>query len=113
MERIALTPAVELSYLVEQEQYDLLSTIESEDCTPSLSQAVRLKKLSQAGQLNADKIFAVMSEEKANQKERIKIPTERVRKFFPKSYSNTQIEEVIIKLCEAHYKRKHRDEPER
>lgn len=111
--RIAFTPAVELSYLNDIEQQDLIEIIESEDCTPSLSQAVRMKKLSQQGLLTDDKILEIMSEEKANQKERIKIPTERVRKFFPKSYSNTQIEEVIIKLCEAHYKRKHRDEPER
>ena len=111
--RIAFTPAFELSYLNDIEQQDLIEIIESEDCTPSLSQAVRMKKLSQQGLLTDDKILEIMSEEKANQKERIKIPTERVRKFFPKSYSNTQIEEVIIKLCEAHYKRKHRDEPER
>lgn len=111
--RIAFTPAVELSYLNDIEQQDLIEIIESEDCTPSLSQAVRMKKLSQQGLLADDKILEIMSEKKANQKERIKIPTERVRKFFPKSYSNTQIEEVIIKLCEAHYKRKHRDEPER
>lgn len=111
--RIAFTPAVELSYLNDIEQQDLIEIIESEDCTPSLSQAVRMKRLSQQGLLTDDKILEIMSEEKANQKERIKIPTERVRKFFPKSYSNTQIEEVIIKLCEAHYKRKHRDEPER
>ena len=111
--RIAFTPAVELSYLNDIEQQDLIEIIESEDCTPSLSQAVRMKKLSQQGLLADDKILEIMSEEKANQKERIKIPTERVRKFFPKSYSNTQIEEVIVKLCEAHYKRKHRDEPER
>lgn len=65
-ERIAFTPAVELSYLTEQEQYDLMNIIESEDCTPSLSQAGRMKKLSQAGTLNADKIFAIMSEEKTN-----------------------------------------------
>ena len=111
--RIAFTPAVELSYLNDIEQQDLIEIIESEDCTPSLSQAVRMKRLSQQGLLTDDKILEIMSEEKPNQKERIKIPTERVRKFFPKSYSNTQIEEVIIKLCEAHYKRKHRDEPER
>ena len=111
--RIAFTPAVELSYLNDIEQQDLIEIIESEDRTPSLSQAVRMKKLSQQGLLTDDKILEIMLEEKANQKERIKIPTERVRKFFPKSYSNTQIEEVIIKLCEAHYKRKHRDEPER
>lgn len=104
--RIAFTPAVELSYLNDIEQKDLLEVIESEDCTPSLSQAVRMKKLSQAGKLNDDKILEIMSEEKANQKERIKIPTERVRKYFPQSYSNAQIEEAIIKLCEVHYRKK-------
>ena len=111
--RIAFTPAVELSYLNDIEQQDLIQTIESEDCTPSLSQAVRMKKLSQAGELNDDKILEIMSEEKANQKERIKIPTERVRKYFPQSYSNSQIEEMIVKLCEAHYKRKQRNNFER
>ena len=104
--RIAFTPAVELSYLNDIEQQDLIEAIESEDCTPSLSQAVRMKKLSQAGKLNDDKILEIMSEEKANQKERIKIPTERVRKYFPQSYSNAQIEEAIIKLCEVHYRKK-------
>lgn len=107
--QIAFTPAVELSYLNDIEQQDLLEVIESEDCTPSLSQAVRMKKLSQKGNLNDDKILEIMSEEKANQKERIKIPTERVRKYFPQSYSNAQIEEMIVKLCEAHYKRKQRN----
>ena len=111
--RIAFTPAVELSYLNDIEQQDLIEAIESEDCTPSLSQAVRMKKLSQAGELNNDKILEIMSEEKANQKERIKIPTERVRKYFPQSYSNAQIEEMIVKLCEAHYKRKQRNNFER
>ncbi len=109
--RIAFTPAVELSYLNDIEQQDLLEVIESEDCTPSLSQAVRMKKLSQAGELNDDKILEIISEEKANQKERIKIPIERVRKYFPKSYSNAQIEEAIIKLCEVHYcKKQHQQE---
>lgn len=111
--RIAFTPAVELSYLNDIEQQDLIEIIESEDCTPSLSQAVRMKRLSQQGLLTDDKILEIMSEEKPNQKERIKIPTERVRKYFPKNYSTSQIEEAIIKLCETHYKRKHRDEPER
>lgn len=111
--RIAFTPAIELSYLNDIEQQDLIEAIESEDCTPSLSQAVRMKKLSQAGELTDDKILEIMSEEKANQKERIKIPTERVRKYFPKSYSNSQIEEMIVKLCEAHYKRKQRNNLER
>lgn len=108
--RIAFTPAVELSYLNDIEQQDLIEAIESEDCTPSLSQAVRMKKLSQAGELTDDKILEIMSEEKANQKERIKIPTERVRKYFPQSYSNAQIEEAIIKLCEAHYRKKQRQQ---
>lgn len=104
--QIAFTPAVELSYLNDIEQKDLIQAIEMNDCTPSLSQAVRMKKLSQTGKLDDDKIFEIMSEEKANQKERIKIPTDKVRQYFPKSFSNTQIEDAIIKLCEAQYKKK-------
>ena len=112
--RIAFTPAVELSYLNDIEQQDLIQAIESEDCTPSLSQAVRMKKLSQAGELDDDKILEIMSEEKANQKERIKIPTERVRKYFPKNFTNTQIEDTIIRLCENYYKKQqNRNTPER
>lgn len=112
--RIAFTPAVELSYLNDIEQQDLIQTIESEDCTPSLSQAVRMKKLSQAGELDDDKILEIMSEEKANQKERIKIPTERVRKYFPKDFTNSQIEDTIIRLCENYYKKQQtRNTPER
>ena len=112
--RIAFTPAVELSYLNDIEQQDLIQTIESEDCTPSLSQAVRMKKLSQAGELDDDKILEIMSEEKANQKERIKIPTERVRKYFPKEFTNSQIVETIIRLCENYYKKQQkRNTPER
>ena len=103
--RIAFTPAVELSYLNDIEQQDLIQTIESEDCTPSLSQAIRMKKLSQQGLLDDDKISEIMSEEKANQKERIKIPTERVRKYFPKDFTNTQIEDTNIRLCENYYKK--------
>ncbi|MEE0897680.1 MAG: ParB/RepB/Spo0J family partition protein [Acutalibacteraceae bacterium] len=108
--RIAFTPAVELSYLNDIEQQDLIQTIESEDCTPSLSQAVRMKKLSQQGLLDDDKILEIMSEEKANQKERIKIPTERVRKFFPESYTKTQIEDAIVKFCEANFKRRQKQQ---
>ena len=112
--RIAFTPAVELSYLNDIEQQDLIQTIESEDCTPSLSQAVRMKRLSQQGLLDDDKILEIMSEEKANQKERIKIPTERVRKYFPKEFTNTQIEDTIIRLCENYYKKQQkRNTPER
>ena len=108
--RIAFTPAVELSYLNDIEQQDLIQTIESEDCTPSLSQAVRMKKLSLSGKLDDDKILEIMSEEKANQKERIKIPTERVRKFFPESYTKAQIEDAIVKLCEANFRRRQKQQ---
>ena len=104
--RIAFTPAVELSYLNDIEQQDLIQTIESEDSTPSLSQAVRMKKLSQQGLLDDDKILEIMSEEKANQKERIKIPTEKLRKYFPRDFSASQIEDAIIKMCEAQYRKK-------
>ena len=108
--QISFTPAVELSYLNDIEQRDLLQAMELNDCTPSLSQAVRMKKLSQQGRLDDDKIGEIMAEEKANQKERIKIPTERVRKYFPKSFSNSQIEDEIVKLCEVHYKRRQRQQ---
>lgn len=90
-----------------------MSIIESEDCTPSLSQAVRLKKLSQAGQLNEDKIFAVMSEEKANQKERISFPFEDVRRFFPKSYTQKDVYNAILKLIGEDYKRRERSRKNR
>ena len=108
--QISFTPAVELSYLNDIEQRDLLQAMGLNDCTPSLSQAVRMKKLSQAGKLDDDRINEIMAEEKANQKERIKIPTERVRKYFPKSFSNSQIEDTIVKMCEAQYKKKHAPE---
>jgi ParB family chromosome partitioning protein len=103
--RIAFNPAVELSYLAEKEQYNLLETIESEDCTPSLSQAQRMKKLSQDGKLDTDAIFAIMTEEKPNQKEQIKLPKDRIKKFFPKDYTAKQMEEVIMKLL-ADWQRK-------
>ena len=99
--KIALTPAVELSYLNEQEQRDLLETMESEDCTPSLSQAVQMKKLSQSRELNMDKIFEILREPKANQQEKISFRVEDLRKFFPKSYSVARIQERILKLLEA------------
>lgn len=103
--KMALIPAVELSYLTEQEQFDLLTTMESEDCTPSLSQAQRMKKLSQDGELSMDKIFSIMTEEKANQKEKLKIPMERVRNFFPKEYTPTQMEDAIVKALEEQHQR--------
>ena len=108
--RISFTPAVELSYLNEVEQQDLLEQIEENDCTPSLSQACRFKKISQAEGLTPEVIAEIMSEDKANQKERIKIPTEKLRKYFPKNYTVEQIENEIIKLCEKNYRLKQRDE---
>lgn len=104
--KIALTPAVELSYLSENAQAVLLEEIHRNDCTPSLSQAVRLKKQYQAETLTAEGIREIMSEEKANQKERIHIPTERIRKYFPKGYTVSQIEDAVVKLCERDYRRR-------
>lgn len=107
--RIAFTPAVELSFLQLEEQHLLLTAMEYGDCTPNLSQTQRLKTLSGEGRLTADAIAEIMGEEKANQKERIKIPADRVRKFFPKSYTIAQMEDEIVRLCEAHYRKKMRD----
>ena len=104
--KIALTPAVELSYLPEKAQTCLLEEMRRNDCTPSLSQAVRLKKEYQAKALTVPKLRSIMSEEKANQKDRLKIPMERIRKFFPKSYTPIQIEEAVVKLCEKDYRRR-------
>ena len=112
-DRIALTPAVELSYLSKQEQRDLLETMESEDCTPSLSQAIQLKKLSQAGELNMDKIFDIPREPKANQQDKISFRVDDLRKFFPKSYSATRIQETILKLLTDYYRKRERSREER
>ena len=106
--KIALTPAVELSYLTGQEQQNLLETMESEDCTPSLSQAVQLKKLSQSGELTMDKIFEILREPKANQQEKISFRVEDLRKFFPKTYSVSRIQERILKLLEADCRKRQR-----
>lgn len=103
--RIAFSPAVELSFLNNQEQTILLDIMQAEDCTPSLSQAIRLKKLSQVGQLDPERIFEIMSEEKANQKERIRIEVSRLRKYFPKSYTVKQMEETILRMLEANYQK--------
>ena len=104
--RIALTPAVELSYLTEEQQYSLLGTIEVEDRTPSLSQAVRFKKLSQAGQLTDELIDSIMQEEKANQREMFRIPMERLQKALP-DLKPSQVEDFIIKAIV--YYQKHLD----
>ena len=103
--RIAFSPAVELSFLNSQEQTILLDIMQAEDCTPSLSQAIRLKKLSQVGQLDPERIFEIMSEEKAKQKERIRIEVSRLRKYFPKSYTVKQMEETILRMLEANYQK--------
>jgi len=106
--KIALTPAVELSYLTKLEQRDLLETMESEDCTPSLSQSIQMKRLSQAGELNIDRIFDILREPKANQIDKISFRTTDIRKYFPKSYSPARIQEHIIKLLEADYRKRQR-----
>ena len=106
--KIALTPAVELSYLTKQEQQDLLETMESEDCTPSLSQAIQMKRLSQAGELDIDRVFDILREPKANQQDKISFRTADIRKYFPKSYSPVRIQEYIIKLLEADYRKRQR-----
>lgn len=95
--RIAFTPAVELSYLNQREQLDLLETIESEDCTPSLSQAIRMRKLSEAGQLDMDGIFHIMSEVKGNQREYIKLSSDKVGKYLNKLRTPQQKEDFILK----------------
>ena len=101
--RISFTPAVELSYLNEQEQYDLLEQMEINDCTPSLSQACRFKKISYEQGLTPEVIAEIMSEEKANQKEMFKVPMERIRKYIPKGNAK-QTEDFVLKACEHYYK---------
>ena len=104
--KIALTPAVELSFLKKDEQENLFATMESEEATPSLSQAQRMKSLSQSGRLDMDTIFAIMTEEKGNQKETLKINTSKLKKYFPKNTTPKQMEETIIKLLERELQRK-------
>ena len=115
-EKIAFRPAVELSYLTEDEQRDLLETIESEEATPSLAQAIRMKNLSKVGKLDMDTIFAIMTEQKPNQKEKIKIPMERLEQFFPRGMPQKQIEDTIVKaltLYQKHLKKKREDKGDR
>ena len=104
--KIALTPAVELSFLKEDEQENLFATMESEEATPSLSQAQRMKSMSQSGQLDMDMIFSIMTEEKGNQKETLKINTSKLKKYFPKDTTPKQMEETIIRLLERELQRK-------
>ena len=110
--KIALTPAVELSHLKESEQRDLLETMESEDCTPSLSQSQQLKKLSQSGELDMDRIFELMRQPKANQEEKLRFDMKDIRRYFPKNYSTEKIQQTILRLLEKYERnwRRNRDE---
>ena len=112
-QKIALTPAVELSYLTESEQRDLLETMESEDCTPSLSQSQQLKKLSQSGVLNMDRILELMQQPKANQEEKLRFDLKDIRRYFPKNYTTERIQKTILQLLEKferNWKRRSLDE---
>ena len=104
--KIAFTPAVHLSYLSPVEQGWVLDEMERNDCTPSVGQAYHLKEQSMAGTLTRDFVAGLMSQEKANQKERLKIPMERIRKYFPRHYTTAQMEDAIVKMCEAQFRRR-------
>lgn len=104
--KIALMVGEALSYLGDKEQYAVLEQCEMNDCTPSYSQAWRMHKAEREGTLTSAVIQAIMSEEKANQKARLKIPMERIRKYFPQSYTAAQIEDAVVKLCERDYRRR-------
>lgn len=105
-ESIAFRPAVELSYLSEDEQRNLVETIDSEEATPSLSQAIRMKKLSQEGKLDMDKIFSIMTEEKPNQAETVKFKSDELSRFFPERTPPELIRQTIFKLLDAWQKTK-------
>lgn len=108
--RIAFSPAVELSYLARDEQAELWDLIGREDATPSLSQAIRLKQLSREGGLTAEELYNILTEEKPNQKEQVRIKTESLRKYFPRNYSVQQMEQEILKLLETRYRTRNRGE---
>ncbi len=108
--KIAMTPAVEISYLKPEEQALLVETIESEQATPSLSQAQRMKKMSQEGKLNEDTMLSVMSEQKKPEVDRIVLTTDTLRKYFPKSYTPKKMEETIIGLLENWMKKRQRSQ---
>ena len=101
--KIAFRPAVELSYLTEKEQYQLLEIMEIEDCTPSLTQSQKFKELSRSGELSVDKLCEIMSQPKANQKEKISFSADELRQYFPKSYTDNEIKEKMVSLA-AQYK---------
>ena len=111
--KIAFRPAVELSYLTKEEQASLHEAMESEDCTPSLAQAIKIKKFSQEGRLNDDVILSILSEEKPNQREVYRLPKERIDKYFPKGTPSEKIEEIICKALELYRRRERSRESER
>ena len=111
--KIAFRPAVELSYLTKEEQASLHEAMESEDCTPSLAQAIKIKKFSQEGRLNDDVILSILSEEKPNQREVYRLPKERIDKYFPKGTPYEKIEEIICKALELYRRRERSRESER
>ena len=111
--KIAFRPAVELSYLTKEEQASLHEAMESEDCTPSLAQAIKIKKFSQEGRLNDDVILSILSEEKPNQREVYRLPKERIDKYFPKGTPSEKIEEIICKALELYRRRERSREMER
>ena len=108
--RIAFSPAVELSYLTKEEQAELWDLIGQEDATPSLSQAIRMKQLSREAKLTPEVLYAILTEEKPNQKEQVRIKTESLRKYFPRNYSAQQMEREILKLLETRYRTRNRGE---
>ena len=108
--QIALRPAVELSYLTQQEQHDLYETMTTEDCTPSHVQAMKMRKFSEEGRLNMDVIFSIMQEEKPNQKEQFKIPKERISKYFAPGTPAQKIEDTIVKALDFYRKRQREQE---
>lgn len=108
--RIAFSPAVELSYLTRDEQAELWDLIGREDATPSLSQAIRMKQLSREAKLTPEVLYAILTEEKPNQKEQVRIKTESLRKYFPRNYSAQQMEREILKLLETRYRTRNRGE---
>lgn len=104
--KMALSVGVELSYLDEQLQREVLDACEHYDCTPSYAQANRMHKLCNDGKLSSESIYGILAEEKANQREMFKVPMDRIRKYFPQSYTAAQIEDAIVKFCERDYRRR-------
>ena len=107
--KIAFNPAVELSYLSRSEQFILLDAIKQNDCTPSHAQSIRLKKLPQEGTLSRDTIFEILAEQKPNQQEQYKFKREDIRKYFPKSYTDKQVYDTVLKLLEQWQRKRERD----